>query len=103
MDDQWNLDLHKCNIAFEVPALDGKPEENAMMALGVPQCVPVITRDHKHQMDSHPKYLVIPGSLVEYVKLDDMRVKIIDLGEGSLSPSKSCRRTLNFRSILQQQ
>ena len=62
-----------------------------MITLGVPHCVPVFTRDHRHQTDSHPKYLVLPGSLVGRVKPDDMRVKIIDLGEGSLSPSKSHR------------
>ena len=55
-----------------------------MMALGVPQCVPVITRNHLDQTDSHPKYLVLPGSLVEFVKQDDLRIKIVDLGEGSL-------------------
>ena len=54
------------------------------MALGVPRCIPVITRDQLHRSDSHPKYLVIPGNLVECVKQDDLRVKIIDLGEGSL-------------------
>ena len=80
----YNIDLHKGNIAFEIPDLDGKSEEQAMTALGVPQCVPVITRDQLHQTNSHPKYRVIPGSLVECVKQDDLRVKIIDLGEGSL-------------------
>ena len=79
---RYNLDLHKGNIAFEIPDLDGKPEENAMMTLGVPQCVPVFARDRLHQVDSLPKYLVLPGSLVEHVKQDDLRVKIIDLGEG---------------------
>ena len=54
------------------------------MALGVPRCVPVVARDQLHQADSHPKYLVIPGNLVECVNQDDLRVKIIDLGEGSL-------------------
>jgi hypothetical protein len=53
------------------------------MALGVPQCVPVITRDKAHQTDSLPKYLVIPGILVDCVKPGDTRVKILDLGEGS--------------------
>lgn len=54
-----------------------------MMTLGLPGCVPVITRDDLHQTDSLPKYLVISGSLLEYVKREDMRIKIIDLGEGS--------------------
>ena len=85
------IQAYKGNIAFEIPTLDRKSEENAMMASGVAQCVPVFIRDHQRQMDPHPKYLVIPGSLVEYVKRDDMRVKIIDLGEGSPLPSKSCR------------
>ena len=69
---------------FEIPGLDGKSEEQAMTALGVPQCVPVVTRDQLRQTDSHPKYLVIPGDLVKCVNQDDLRVKIIDLGEGSL-------------------
>ena len=77
------LDLHQGNIAFEIPDLDGKLEEDAMMALGVPQCVPVITRDQAHHTDSLPKYLVIPGILVDCVKEGDTRVKILDLGEGS--------------------
>jgi len=55
-----------------------------MTALGVPRCVPVVTRDQLHQTHLHPKYLVIPGSLVECVKQDDLRIKIFDLGEGSL-------------------
>jgi len=55
-----------------------------MMTLGLPQCVPVVTRDQLRHTDSLPKYLVLPGSLVECVKQDDIRIKIIDLGEGSL-------------------
>ena len=55
-----------------------------MMTLGLPQCVPVITLDKLHQTDSLPKYLVLSGSLLECVKQEDMRIKIIDLGEGSL-------------------
>jgi hypothetical protein len=59
------------------------------MIPGRPQCVPVLTRDKLHQTDSLPKYLVRPGSLLEYLKrglkLEDMRIKIIDLGEGSSS------------------
>ena len=53
------LDLHQGNIAFE------------------------ITRDQAHQTDLFPKYLVIPGVLVDCVKEGDTRVKILDLGEGS--------------------
>ena len=75
-------ELDKCNIAIEIPDLDGKPEERAMMALEVPRCVPVITRDPQHQTDSLPKYLVIPGNLVDCVHHKDMQVKIIDFGEG---------------------
>jgi serine/threonine-protein kinase SRPK3 len=82
--DWYNLDLHKGNIAFEIPDLDGTPEEMVMITLGVPpHCVPVVTRDQLRQTDSLPKYLVFPGNLVDLVKQDDMRVKIIDLGEGS--------------------
>jgi hypothetical protein len=55
-----------------------------MMTLGPPQPVSVSTRDHPDKADSVPKYLVYPGSLAEFVKLDDLRIKIIDLGEGSL-------------------
>jgi hypothetical protein len=54
-----------------------------MMAFGVPQCVPVITRDQEHQTHSLPEYLVVPGILVDCVKLGDTHVKILDLGEGS--------------------
>ena len=82
--DECHLDLHKGNIAVEIPDLDGKSEELAMMTLDPPQCVPVFTRDHLNQTDSLPKYLVLPGNLVQCVKQDDLRVKIIDLGEGSL-------------------
>jgi len=67
-----------------------------MMTLGPPQCVPVITRDHLHQNDSHPEYLVLPGDLVGCVKRDDLHVKIIDFGEGSSSHSRSSCWTLNF-------
>jgi len=80
-----HADLHKGNIAFSIPNLDGNPEERAMMTLGPPQCVPVFTRDQLHQNISHPKYLVLPGSLIERVNQDDMRVKIIDLGEAFFS------------------
>ena len=54
------------------------------MALGIPHCIPVLTLDEKHQTDSLPKYQVVPASLLRYVKPEDMRIKIIDLGEGSL-------------------
>ena len=53
-----------------------------MMTLDVPQCIPVFLRNQQHQTESLPKYLVIPGSLVGHVKQDDLRVKIIDFGEG---------------------
>ena len=103
-DNSWvNPDLHKGNIAFEIPDLDGKSEEIAMMTLDPPQCVPVFTRDQSHQSDSLPKYLVLPGNLVECVKQDNMRVKIIDFGEGSSLQSQSCCWALSFRSILQRQ
>jgi len=72
-----------------------------MMSLGVPRCTPVITRDQLHQTNSHPKYLVMPGSLVECVKEDDLRIKIIDLGEGTLWVSRSCCRVLRSRSLFQ--
>ena len=62
------------------------------MALGPPEIVAVIARDHLRQTDSLPKYLVLPGNLVECVKQDDLRVKIIDLGEGSLRRSQSCHQ-----------
>jgi len=55
-----------------------------MMTLGLPICVPVITRDKKHQTNSHPKYLVFSGSPIKSVKREDMQIKIIDFGEGSL-------------------
>ena len=55
-----------------------------MMTLGLPQCVPVFTRDNLHQTDSLPKYLVLSGSLLECVEQEDLRIKIIDLGEGLL-------------------
>ncbi|KAF9780552.1 kinase-like domain-containing protein, partial [Thelephora terrestris] len=76
-----HADLHKCNIALEIPTLDGADEERAMMTLEVPQCVPVFARNQQHQSNSLPKYLVIPGNLVDCVKQDDIHVKIIDFGE----------------------
>ena len=54
-----------------------------MMKLEVPQCIPVFPRNQQHQTNSLPKYLVIPGNLVDYVKQDDLHIKIIDFGEGS--------------------
>ena len=75
-------DLHKANIAIEIPGLDGKSEESAMMALDVPQCVPVFTRDQRHYSNSLPRYLVIPGNLVECVDRENVHIKILDLGEG---------------------
>jgi hypothetical protein len=97
----YDSDLHQCNIAFEIPDLDGKPEENAMMTLGVPQCVPVFARDQRHHTDSLPKYLVIPGDLTDCVEQDDMHLKIIDLGEGSLRRPQLFYWTLNSYSVLQ--
>jgi len=55
-----------------------------MMTLGLPQCVPVFTRDNLHQTDSLPKYLVLSGSLLECVEQEGLHIKIIDLGEGLL-------------------
>ena len=69
---------------FEIASLDGESEENAMLTLGMPEFLPVLTRDRLHQTDSLPKYLVYPGSLAGRVKHDDVRIKIIDLGGGSL-------------------
>ena len=73
------------------------------MTLGVPDFVPVLTRDPLHQTDSLPKYLVLPGSLVECVKQDDLRIKLIDLGEGSLRWSQSGHPVLSScsHSLLQ--
>ena len=56
-----------------------------MNRLGFPDCVPVFTLDHRHQTDALPKYLVIPGSLFRCVDQNDMRIKIVDFGEGSSS------------------
>ena len=61
------------------------------MTLGLPKCAPVITLDRKHQTNSHPKYLVFSGSPIKSVKREDVRIKIIDFGEGSLLQSQSCR------------
>lgn len=72
-----------------------------MMTLGVPQCVPVFTRDQQHHTDSLPKYLVVPGNLAEFVEQDDMHIKILDLGEGSPQWSQLRCWTLNSHSILQ--
>ena len=69
---------------FEVANLDGKTEQGLIMAIGLPNCVPVLTRDRVYQADSLPKYLVLPGSLERFVKQDDLRIKIIDLGGGLL-------------------
>jgi len=80
-----HADLHQGNIMLEIPDLDGKSEENAMITLGVPQCVAVVTRDPRHHTDSLPKYLVIPGDLADCVEQDDIHVKIVDLGEAFFS------------------
>jgi hypothetical protein len=79
------VDLHKGNIAFEIPDLDGKREDEVIDILGVPiEFVPVLTRNPEHQTASLPKYLVIPGTLMDLVERGNMQVKIVDLGEGSL-------------------
>jgi len=83
-----NLDLYNCNIAFEIPDLDGKSEDDVIRAVGFPKCVPVFARHQPdatdpHRSDSLPKYLVRPTDLVENVDQNDLRIKIIDLGEGS--------------------
>ena len=80
---QTNVDLHNSNIAFGVPDLDGKSERNVLMALGMPKCVLVFVLDQPHQLEFLPKYLVSPLDLTRCVKEDDLRVKIMDLGEGS--------------------
>ena len=55
-----------------------------MLNLGLPEFLPVLTRNRLHQTDSLPKYLVYPGSLAGRVKYDDVHIKIVDLGGGSL-------------------
>jgi len=79
-----NLDLHKGNITFEIPDINGKSEWDVMNIFGLPTCVPVFTRDRPYQTDSLPKYLVLSESPIDYVELDDLRIKIIDLGGGLL-------------------
>ena len=66
-----------------------------MMALEVPQCVPVLTRDQQHHTDSLPRYLVIPGNLVDCVKHDHIHAKLIDLGEGSTYRSQHATKKSN--------
>ena len=63
-----NSDLHKGNVVFEIPDLDGKPERNVLITLGSLGCVPVFTRDQSHQTELLPKDLVRPASLAEHVK-----------------------------------
>jgi len=98
-----DLDPHKGNIVVRIPDLGSKSGENAMMALDLPQRVPVFTRDQLYQSSSLPKYLVHPGSLVECVGKDDICIKIIDLREGSSwwFQSRYRRAPLSSRSILQ--
>ena len=55
-----------------------------MKTVGMPQCAPVLTRDRPYQSDSLPKYVVVSGSFLDCVELDDLRIKIIDLSAGSL-------------------
>ena len=68
---------------FEIPDLYGKPEEDVMDTIGLPNSAPVFTRDQSYQSDSLPKYLVFSESLVGLVDQDDLRVKMIDFGGGS--------------------
>lgn len=77
-----NLDLHKGNIAFEISGLDGEPERNVYLTLGSPECVPTLTQNLQSQMNMLPEYLVRPGNLSDFVTRDNLRIKIIDLGEG---------------------
>ena len=101
----WISDLHKGNVAFEIKNFDGESEPKAMFSLGVHQFVPVIARDNLHQTDSLPKYLVFPGDLLKRVNQDDLRVKIIDFGEGSSrwspQPHRGCQTLIRSRSFLQ--
>ena len=55
-----------------------------MNFFGLPKCVPVFIRDQPYQSDSLPKYLVLSGTLINRVEQDNLRIKIIDLGRGSL-------------------
>ena len=72
-----------------------------MNTVGLPECVPVFTQDRLRQTDSLPKYMVCPGNLVDHVRQDNLRIKIIDLGEGSLQRPKSCCQALTSLSFLQ--
>ena len=96
-----NPDLHVGNIAFEISDLDSKSEEGVIVTLGPQECVPVITKDHLRQTDSLPKYLIVPGKLGDRVERGNLRVKIIDLGEGSLRWPQSFHRALRSRSLLE--
>ena len=55
-----------------------------MNIFGLPESVLVFTRDRFYQSDSLPKYLILPVSLVKCIKEDDLRIRIIDFGGGSL-------------------
>ena len=77
-----DLDLYNANIAFEIPDLDGEPEEDVMNALGAPTCTAVLTRDQMDQTDSLPRYVVAPENLLCRVQKDNLRIKITDLGGG---------------------
>ena len=70
-----------------------------MLAVGFPKCVPVLIRDQPYPTDSFPKYLVFPGNLIDTVDQDDLRIKIIDFGEGSLQWSQPCHRLLRSHSF----
>ena len=90
-----DLDLHWGNIAFEVSDFDGMPEKNVIRTLGTPFCEPLITEDHRRQTESLPKYVVIAAKLEDHVKRDPLRLKIIDLGEGSLRLPHTWHRGIN--------
>jgi len=53
-----------------------------MRAVGLPKSILVLVRNRAHQTDSLPKYLVFSRYPVKNVKRDDLRIKVIDLGEG---------------------
>ena len=84
-----NPDLHKTNIVFETKDLDGVRQWNVLDDLVTPRCVPVLTQNPQDQADTLPKYLVRSAELLEVVEEDDLRIKIIDFGEGSSSSTPS--------------
>ena len=72
-----------------------------MQFVGLPKCVPALIRGRPDQPDSLPKYLVFSRDLVKRMKRDDLRIKIIDLGEGLSRWSHPCRQASTSRSFLQ--